>query len=153
MSREIITKSAAGTKKIARRLSKDILQKGPLVDGAVVIALTGELGGGKTTFVQGFARALGVKEKILSPTFVILKKFTIYDLRFRNLIHVDAYRLDNEKEILTLGWEGILRDNKNIIIVEWADRVQKILPKQYIHISFEFVDEKTRKIKKDVRYS
>lgn len=170
MNKEIITKSAAGTRRVAAQLARQVLARGPLPHSAAVIALTGELGGGKTTFVQGFLKALGVKEKILSPTFVILKIFMIHNLPrllaslklwrsgparqgFKNAIHVDAYRLRDEKEILSLGWEEIVKKNQNIVIVEWAERIKKILPKNYIHISFEFVDEKTRKIKKDLRYS
>jgi len=106
---------------------------------ATVIALIGELGAGKTTFVQKFARACGITEPVLSPTFVILKKYG-------NLIHIDAYRLKNSAELVALGIHDLMSDPNNVIIIEWADRVSDILPDDCITIHFEHVDETTRKI-------
>ncbi len=120
----------------AWRLAKTILQKAHLSKGAFVIGLEGNLGSGKTTFAQGFARGLGIKEKIQSPTFVILKRFKVQNPKFKNFYHVDAYRLQNPKEFLALGWEKIISKAHNIMLVEWADRITKILPKDSPHISF-----------------
>ena len=106
---------------------------------ATVIALIGELGAGKTTFVQKFARACGITEPVLSPTFVILKKYG-------NLIHIDAYRLENSHELEKLGIHDLMADPNNVILIEWADRVADILPDDCITIHFEYVDEHRRKI-------
>lgn len=106
---------------------------------ATVVGLVGELGTGKTTFVKRFAKALGITEHITSPTFVILKKYG-------NLIHVDAYRLRGGKELLALGFQELLDDPRNIIFIEWADRVADVLPKDRLMLRFEHVDEDTRKI-------
>ena len=106
---------------------------------AVVIALIGELGAGKTTFVQHFARACGITEPVLSPTFVILKKYG-------NLIHIDAYRLENSHELEKLGIHDLMADPNNVILIEWADRVSDILPTDTIKLHFHHVDETTRKI-------
>ena len=106
---------------------------------AVVVALEGELGAGKTTFVQKFAKAIGIKESVLSPTFVILKKYG-------NLVHIDAYRLKNSKELENLGIHDLIADPSNIIFIEWAEHVKDILPKNHITIKFEHVNETTRKI-------
>jgi len=106
---------------------------------AIVIGLSGNLGGGKTTFLQGFAEGLGITEKVLSPTFVILK-------RFKNFYHIDCYRLNKDEEILELGWKEIISDPKNIVAIEWPEKIKKYLPKDTIYIKFDFVDENQRKI-------
>jgi len=112
---------------------------------AVVIALEGELGAGKTTFVQKFARACGITEPVLSPTFVILKRYTLHDSRY-TLVHIDAYRLENTHELEKLGIHDLIADKNNIIFIEWAERVADILPKEHIKIKFSHVNETTRKI-------
>ena len=138
MKKEYLTTNPAQTKKIGKKLAKRIL-KSKIKKTAFVIGLTGELGGGKTTFSQGFAKGLGVKEKILSPTFVIMKKFN-------NFYHVDCYRIKRPKELLDLGFKEIIKNPKNIVVIEWADRIRKIMPKSALWIKFEFIDEKKRRI-------
>ena len=115
---------------------------------AQILALEGDLGGGKTTFLQGFAKGLGVEEKILSPTFVIMRKFRIKNKKseFKNFYHFDCYRIKKAEEVLTLGFREIVSDSKNIVAIEWADRIKKILPKNRISLRFEFLNKKTRKI-------
>jgi len=145
MKKEYLTISSSQTKKLGEKLAKEIIRK-PLQKKAFVIGLEGELGGGKTTFLQGFARELGVKEKILSPTFVILKRFEIKNLRFKNFFHMDCYRIQKSKEILDLGLKEIISNPRNIVVVEWAGRVKKNMPKDATWIRFKFINEKTRKI-------
>jgi len=145
---EYLTSSSTQTKKIGEKFAKDILKKGPR-NKAFVIGLVGELGGGKTTFLQGFARGLGIKEKILSPTFIIMRRFQFNNLtikQFNNLYHIDCYRIKKSKELLNLGFKEFLSSPQNIIVVEWADRVKKIMPENTIWIKFNFIDEKKRKI-------
>ncbi len=79
--------SPSQTEKLGRELAREIL-KAPLQKGAVMIGLRGDLGGGKTTFLKGFARGLSIKKKILSPTFIIMRRFKIYDLPFKNFYHL-----------------------------------------------------------------
>lgn len=138
MSTKLLTTSAGQTQKIGRILAKDILKSG-LGPKARVIGLVGDLGGGKTTFLQGFAGGLGLKEKILSPTFIIVR-------RIKNFYHIDCYRIKNPKELLSLDFKKIIADPKNIVAVEWADQVKKIMPRNTIWINFEFINNKTRKI-------
>lgn len=142
----ITTYSAKETQKVARLFAQELVKSGINRKTATVLALNGNLGGGKTTFTQGFARGLGIRDKITSPTFVILKSFKFQASSFRKFIHMDAYRLKSARELHPLGWRDILKDKDAIVLVEWADRIQKALPKKYIHIRFEFVDEKTRVI-------
>ena len=148
MKKEYITKSSAETKKIGEKTAEEILKR-KLQKTAFVIGLKGELGGGKTTFLQGFAKGLMIKEKILSPTFVIIKRYKLKNLqtcKLKNFYHIDCYRLQKPEELLDLGFKEIISDAKNIVAVEWADRIKKIMPKHALWIKFKFIDEKTRKI-------
>jgi len=105
---------------------------------ALVVGLYGNLGAGKTTFTQAVAKQLGIKEKIQSPTFVIERIYEIpkKNFAFKRLIHIDAYRLQNPKELQALGFQKILKDKNNLIFIEWADKVFKILPKNHWQIFF-----------------
>jgi tRNA threonylcarbamoyladenosine biosynthesis protein TsaE len=130
---EVITKSAQETAKLGEKLANN------LEEGAVV-CLYGELGSGKTVFVQGLAKGLGIKERILSPTFVMIRQYG-------NFYHIDLYRIENEKDIESLGLEEIWSDPKNIVAIEWAEKIKKILPKKRVDIYFEYVEEDRRKIR------
>jgi len=134
---EFITNSAKETKKLAAKLIKDFI--GAKRKNALVFGLSGELGAGKTTFIQGLAKALGVKERILSPTFVIMK-------HFNNFYHIDCYRIDKPAELKELGLEEVLKNPKNLVMIEWAEKVRKILPKEIIWLEFEHLGEDRRKI-------
>lgn len=134
----IATDSASATQKLGEDLAKDMLKMGAKKH-ARVLGLTGNLGGGKTTFMQGFAKGLGIKDKILSPTFVIMK-------HFENFYHIDCYRINKPEEILELGFKKIIADPKNIVAVEWPEKIKKFLPKDTVYIDFEFIDDNTRKI-------
>lgn len=114
---------------------------------ATIVGLCGDLGSGKTAFVQAIAQILSVSEYITSPTFVIQKKYKIPKNTFENLIHIDAYRLDSGEELLNLGWREIANNPKNIIFIEWLERVAEILPPNATKLYFKFIDEQTREIK------
>jgi len=143
--RTYTTNNPSQTKKLGELLAKEILKTKPKKT-AFIIGLEGDLGGGKTTFLQGFAKGFGIKEKILSPTFVILKRFKVQNGRFKDFYHIDCYRIKKPKEILDLGFKEIISNSKNIVAIEWADRIRKILPKNSIILKFEFIDKKTREI-------
>lgn len=132
------TTSPFQTQKMGKVLAREVLRMGPSKT-ARIFGLVGDLGGGKTTFLQGFAKGLGVKEKILSPTFVIIR-------RIKNFYHIDCYRIKKPKEILDLGFREIISNPGNIMVIEWADKIKKIMPEETIWINFEFIDNKTRKI-------
>ena len=146
MISRIVTNSAFQTKKLGVDLAEKILQNRKKTKRARVLALQGELGGGKTTFLQGFAKGLGIKEKILSPTFVILKKFNISNPNFKFFYHIDCYRIQKPKDILDLNFKKVVSDPQNIIAIEWADRVFKILPKNTIVINFKSNNKNKRSI-------
>ena len=142
---EIIAKSANETKKIAALLAKKIKEK-LQPKQALIVALEGGLGSGKTTFIQGLAQELGIKENVLSPTFVIQKDFLLSLKNFRNFYHIDAYRLKNPQELLELGFDDLIKNPGNLIVIEWADKVKKILPKHIMKIKFFNLGKNQRKI-------
>ncbi len=109
-----------------------------------VIALEGELGAGKTTFVQAFAKSLGIKSKVKSPTFNILKRYKIPRANF--LYHVDCYRLKDHRDGGPLGLKEIFKERENLVLIEWPERISKILPKNITRIHMDHVEENKRKI-------
>lgn len=126
---------------------------------SIVVGLVGDLGSGKTTFVQGMAEGLGVKVRILSPTFVIMRNYQISNTKLqtnskfpnsnvKNLYHVDLYRLEGDLrgEVENLGLRDIWSEPGNIVVIEWAEKIRGVLPKNTIWVDFEYVDG-GRKIK------
>jgi len=107
----------------------------PSSAGATVVTLSGDLGSGKTTFVQGAAAALGVSERVTSPTFVIENVYRLEGQHFERLIHIDAYRLQSERELERLGWNELVLDPKNLILLEWPERVAGLIPERALRIS------------------
>jgi tRNA threonylcarbamoyladenosine biosynthesis protein TsaE len=141
------TKSKKETENLGKKIGRKILKEKP-GKIAKIIALEGDLGGGKTTFLKGFAKGLGIKEKILSPTFILIRKFNIKHRtsNFKHFYHIDCYRIEKEREILNLGFREIIKDPKNIVAIEWADKIKKILPKKVIKIKFKILGKKEREI-------
>lgn len=115
---------------------------GKLLKGGEVVALYGDLGGGKTQFTKGVARGLGVKDNIISPTFVIRRDYRGKEL---SLLHYDFYRFEVPDEELMEGLgEGI--NPENVTVIEWAERVEKHLPENAIKVAFHYVSESEREI-------
>jgi len=115
---------------------------------ALIIGLFGDLGSGKTTFVQNVAKSFGIKNQLTSPTFVIQKKYKIDDKKFnfRKLIHIDAYRLEKGEDLLNLDWQEVEENPENIIFIEWPEKIIEVLPENMKKISFKFVDGERREI-------
>ncbi len=113
---------------------------------ARVVALSGDLGAGKTTLTQSIARELDIRENVISPTFVLIKNYKLRIKNYEKLVHIDAYRFDSEEELLKLGWKELISDPKNLILIEWPERVAGIIPKDAIRISLSHKDEETRHI-------
>lgn len=142
-----LTNNPSQTRKLAEAISKRILKMRPK-KSAFVIGLEGDLGGGKTTFLQGLAEGLGIKQKITSPTFVIMKKFNLgcSTLKFEHFYHIDCYRVQKPKEILNLGFKEIISNPQNIVAIEWAEKIKNIIPGAAFWVRFEFINQNTRRI-------
>ncbi len=156
MIKTVVTKSGAETRRLAKKISQEIKKSELEQKHSLVIGLIGELGSGKTIFAKGFAEGLGIKENITSPTFVIEK---IYRFRpkadppraektenYKLFVHIDAYRIEKSKELVGLGFKDLVKSPYNIVLIEWADRIKNILPKNYIKIEFRHVAANKRKI-------
>jgi len=158
---KFITINFRQTQKLGELLAKEIL----IEVGPRLICLSGDLGSGKTTFAQGFLKGLGVKGPHTSPTFVVIKHYkrrltcdkkhltkrknkSNVKCQMSNVYHIDAYRV-KAKDILNLGWKEIIGGD-NIVLVEWADRIKKIIPNPPVGgalwIKFEWVDKNKRRI-------
>jgi tRNA threonylcarbamoyladenosine biosynthesis protein TsaE len=154
--KQIITESFEETQKLGKAFASSL-------KGGAVIALHGDLGSGKTTFVQGFAAGLGIEKKIISPTFIIMRTYVIPDLirnprsldsRFRgndgfvksNFYHVDLYRIESEHDIEGLGLLELINDSQNMVVIEWPDKIAHLLPENGIDIFFEYLEDDKRKI-------
>lgn len=113
--------------------------------GGEVLALSGNLGSGKTTFVQGLAKGLGLKQRIISPTFILIRR---YDLKNKYLYHVDLYRFEKDtvKEVKNLGIEDMWVSPNCITVIEWAEKIKDIIPKKATWVYFENIGESQRKI-------
>ena len=140
------TNSPQQTKLIAKLLAREILRKKLKAKLALVLALSGNLGGGKTTFARGFLRGAGIRKKITSPTFVVIKNYKLQNTNHKNIYHIDCYRLKTAKEILNLGLKGVLANQENIILIEWPEKVKKYLPKNYILIKFKHGKKENERI-------
>lgn len=132
----MISSNLEETEKIARDFVVTLVPKENM---ATVVGLYGNLGAGKTAFTQCVAKALGVGEKVLSPTFIIEKIYELTDQKFTHLIHIDAYRMDSSDELTHLGWQEIISNPKNLILIEWPERVADIMP-EHVKINFKTLE-------------
>ncbi|MDD3662679.1 MAG: tRNA (adenosine(37)-N6)-threonylcarbamoyltransferase complex ATPase subunit type 1 TsaE [Candidatus Pacebacteria bacterium] len=130
-------------KKIALEV-KGVIDKKSNTKEATIVTLSGDLGAGKTTLTKELAKTLGVSGDIISPTFVIMKKYKTKNLKFKNLIHIDAYRLNNSEELFNLGWSEIIKEKNNLIILEWPEIVDGCLKGGEIKVVLGHQDEKNR---------
>ena len=124
----------------------------PSVDAATVIALEGDLGAGKTTFVTALARALGCGDSVVSPTFVIMKLYAITHPQFSALVHIDAYRLEGAPDLEKLRFREYCSNPENIICIEWPSIVAESIPQSAIKIAITTIDESTREFSVTLPY-
>lgn len=138
---QIITKSAEETQEFAKKFAERIKP-------GDIVALSGELGAGKTTFTQGFVQGLEITNRIISPTFVIIRMYRIknQESRIKNLYHIDLYRIENEGGLEGLGLKEILEEKDAVKLIEWPERMGSLLPEKRWDIRIESLGESERKI-------
>lgn len=137
---QIVSQSITDTQNIAKGLAKDILAN----TKPNVVLLEGELGGGKTTFSQGFLASLGVDKPVTSPTFVIMKPYSIPNSNYK-VYHLDLYRLNQEWEVLDLGIMDMIQNPKNILLIEWASKTPNLWQNiPHTKIEFEVINSTER---------
>lgn len=119
---------------------------GGISKSATVIALVGELGAGKTTFTQGFLKALGVKHPVISPTFVLIRRYPLKNLQFTDAYHIDCYRLEKASELVKLGLKEILKNPAHLVLIEWPELIKKYLPQNTHRITIHHGTKKTERV-------
>lgn len=133
----MVSSSVEETKKFAAAFARDVVAgKFGERKHAFVVALSGELGAGKTTFVQGFARGLGLRGRVQSPTFVFVRRYKTQETRnkYRCFYHIDAYRVRGKKDLIGLGLKEVFTDTGNLVLVEWAENARGLLPKDTVWV-------------------
>lgn len=138
------TKNAKETHELGRKF-------GSSLKGGEVVALFGDLGSGKTTFVQGVASGLHIKSRIISPTFIIMRVYPIPHSQ-KELYHVDLYRLEGNlsEEIENIGLTDVWGKSDAIVLIEWSEKISDLLPENVIKIKFEHVKDDERKIEMNI---
>ena len=157
--KQTITNSEKETYVLAKKYAKNL-------KGGAVLGLIGNLGAGKTVFIKGLAQGLGLKKNITSPTFVIMKVYPVksrsarilpkakllngaYSIKkgkIKNLVHIDAYRLKKGQDLIAIGAQEYFSRPETITVIEWADRVKKVLPKRTKYIKIKILEDNKRKI-------
>ncbi|MDD4930795.1 MAG: tRNA (adenosine(37)-N6)-threonylcarbamoyltransferase complex ATPase subunit type 1 TsaE [Candidatus Colwellbacteria bacterium] len=143
MKKTILSLSEKDTKKAGSDIALEILE----IDHkkAVIISLSGDLGAGKTAFTKGFLTGFGVKSRVTSPTFVVMKRYPVKKGGFKNVYHLDLYRIADSKELDILGFKRILDDPQNIVLIEWPEKGGRLKPNIKVLIT-HLLEENRRKI-------
>ena len=139
------TNSAAQTKKVGFLLARTVLDFSAR-KRAVILSMRGELGAGKTQFAQGFAKGLGIKGTVNSPTFVILRRYGIEHPVYKTFYHIDLYRLDSETDLANLGTTEIVANPANIVVIEWPDIAKNMFSKATVSLDFKVTGKNERQI-------
>lgn len=144
----IVSSSPHVTRALASTLARELTRRPLGLPYATVIALRGPLGAGKTTFTGSFARALGIRRNLPSPTFTFVRRYPLRGRRYRNLFHVDAYRVKRaSKEILApLGLTEDLKDPRNLFVIEWAEHLRRALPPAIVRITFRHAKKENERV-------
>jgi tRNA threonylcarbamoyladenosine biosynthesis protein TsaE len=141
------TKSLRATKALAADFVKTLLKSRKNRQKALTLLLSGDLGSGKTSFVQAILRFFGVK-RVTSPTFVIMKHYRLLRSMsgIKDIYHVDAYRLRSFKDLSLLGFDEILKSDKAMVMIEWPERIKKGLPQDAVKISFSCGEKENERV-------
>ena len=141
MKQELISNSPLETRKFAAGFAKT-LKPGDTV------ALYGDLGAGKTTFIQGLAVGLGYKGKVTSPTFIFIRPYEIskQKRKIKTLYHIDLYRVEKPTDLAAIGAHEFIFDKEGVAAIEWPEKIEKALPAKTIKINLEPISDTKRKV-------
>ena len=143
---EFLIKTEEELAGVAEEVIEALLNQ-PLRSQATVLALIGELGAGKTAFTKYLLKALGVTDLVSSPTFILMRPYPLVHENFSVAYHIDVYRLEEPvQELEKLGIEEILKDPKHLVIIEWADMVEGLLPRDAVKMRMGHEGETSRLI-------
>lgn len=138
--KKIITKNEKETRAAAARFAKTL-------KGGDIVALIGDLGAGKTAWVKGMAEGLGIRNRVTSPTFILLQCFVVNKSKIKKLCHVDAYRLKDSSELKAIGIEEYLGFKDAVTVIEWAEKGEGLLrARKVIRIEFKFGEKEGERI-------
>lgn len=137
INQSITTSSPRETARIGQEMGNRIRRRR---GHAPAFCLYGELGSGKTTFAQGFAKGLGITTRLLSPTFIIVRRYPI-PRQTGFLYHIDLYRMEGEKDLFGLGLPEILEVSDSVVLVEWAEKLGELLPKNRVDVRFSVMED------------
>lgn len=138
------------TERVAELFLKDLARV--RVEGALVVGLSGDLGAGKTAFVKIIGKMLGVEEVIPSPTFVIMRTYETKNKAWKELVHIDAYRLENDPQgLASVGWKELVNKKDTLVCVEWNEFVTKDIQEPDVSLSLNLLPDGTRTIEWTLR--
>lgn len=142
--KELVADNVGALEDVAATLISVACERFPR-EHAVTIALKGELGAGKTALTKAMARYLGIEGHVTSPTFIVMKSYPIpHHEHFTTLTHVDAYRIDDERELTVIGFDELVNDPHRLIIIEWPERVPGHIPSDTFHVAVEAKEDEKR---------
>jgi tRNA threonylcarbamoyladenosine biosynthesis protein TsaE len=147
----ITTYSSEETRNLGEKIAKVFMGKADKTERATIVSLEGDLGGGKTTFVQGLGRGLGLRDAILSPTFILFRRYDLSSQPFSDFYHFDCYRIESQSDqfgLREMGVGQIIKNPKNIVAIEWADKIKSTIEPD-LFLKFSFVSENIREISID----
>jgi tRNA threonylcarbamoyladenosine biosynthesis protein TsaE len=138
-----ITNNYTATQELGADFAKNL-------HGGDVLLLFGELGSGKTTFMQGLAKGLGIERRIISPTFIIVRKYDVSKMEkahnIQTLYHIDLYRTQTEDDLKGLGMDDLLHENNALVAIEWPEKLGSFLPAKRWELHFQALSENERSI-------
>ena len=144
----MIIRGKVGLRRVVKRVFDQISNMPPTTN-ATIVALVGDLGAGKTTLTQEFAKEFGVRERVKSPTFILMSVYEVppqKGCRYRHVAHIDCYRLESPAELVHLGFATLLKDREALVVIEWADHIRALLPPHTVWIRMEHGTHKNERV-------
>ena len=111
-----------------------------------VVCLYGELGAGKTVFVKGLMKGIGIEERVTSPTFTLIHEYNVNHNSIKKIYHIDLYRLENIERVKNIGILELFNENNAVVVIEWAEKMGDLLPKKRVDLFLKQLEEDKREI-------